>query len=247
VTSPAAVDGQDRAGQVGGPWVCEQQGRAREFFGCGPATHRDLDVEEALHMRVVVDSRVERRTERPRGERVHRAACASKLDGEAASELDDGALAGRLPGTTGAAYEAEGAGQGENAAVPGIAHGPGRCAAGEPGSHHVDLQARAQIGGGQLVDGPPCLYARAGYQHVKPTVGGQHAIDQAGDVVLVGDIAAVAERGAACLAAQPPGCLLAALRRTAGKHQGRPGLGKRAGYHQPESGRAACRDAQCAV
>jgi hypothetical protein len=95
-----------------------------------------------------------RRAERTGSERVHRDAGSGKLGGEAAGELDDSALAGRVPGAGRAGYEPECAGEGEDTAAPGVAHGPGGCAAGEPGSHHVDLQAYAQIRGGQLIDGP---------------------------------------------------------------------------------------------
>ena len=83
-------------------------------------------------MRVIIDPVVERRAERPGSERVHRDAGSGELSSEAACELDDSALAGRVPGAARAADEPECAGKSEDAAVPGLAHGPGGRAAGEP-------------------------------------------------------------------------------------------------------------------
>jgi hypothetical protein len=50
--------------------IGEQQRGAREFVGRGSAAQRDLRVEEAPDVRVVIDPVVQRRAERPRGERV---------------------------------------------------------------------------------------------------------------------------------------------------------------------------------
>src|SRR5580692_11510266 len=139
VACPAAVDGEDGTGDVSGLWVSEQQCCSGEFFRGCPAAHRDLGVEEAPDVRVVIDPVVERRAERPGSERVHRDAGSGELSSEAACELDDSALAGGVPGAARAADEPECAGKSEDAAVPGLAHRPGGRAAGEPGSHYVDL------------------------------------------------------------------------------------------------------------
>ncbi len=108
---PAAVDGEDGTGDVSGLRVGEQQSCSGEFFGDGPAAHWDLSVEEAPDVRVIIDPVVEWRAERPGSERVHRVAGSGELSSEAACELDDGALAGRVPGAARAADEPECAGK----------------------------------------------------------------------------------------------------------------------------------------
>src|SRR5690349_4596159 len=130
VARPAAVDGKDGTRDVSGLRVGEQQCCSGEFFGGGPAAHRDLGVEEAPDVRVIIDPVIERRAERPGSERVHGDAGSGELSSEASCELDDSALAGRVPGAARAADEPECAGKSEDAAVPGLAHGPGSRAAG---------------------------------------------------------------------------------------------------------------------
>ena len=61
---PAAVDGQNGAGEVPGRRVGEQQRRAGELGGVGPAAERDLGGQEMQHLRVVVDALVEGSAER---------------------------------------------------------------------------------------------------------------------------------------------------------------------------------------
>jgi hypothetical protein len=75
------------------------------------------------------------------------------------------------------------------------------------------LTARhAQVGDGQLIDGPSCLYACARHHHVQSAERGQYSIGQGGNGILVGDVACVAQRGTAGLGCQLPGFLLAARR-----------------------------------
>jgi len=120
VGGPAAVDGQDDAGEVAGGGVGEQQGGAGELGGLGPPADRDLCGQEVADLRVVVHARVQRGAEWAGGERVDGYPGAGQFDGQAAGELDNGALAGGVPGPGGAADQAEGAGHGQDAAVPGV-------------------------------------------------------------------------------------------------------------------------------
>src|SRR5258708_6890220 len=70
VGGPAAVDGQDDAGEVAGSGVGEQQGGAGELLGLGPPADRDLGGQEVPDLRVVVHARVQRGSEWAGGERV---------------------------------------------------------------------------------------------------------------------------------------------------------------------------------
>jgi hypothetical protein len=53
--------GKTGAGDIAGLRIGEQQRGAREFLGRGPAAQRDLRVEEAPDVRVVIDPVVQRR------------------------------------------------------------------------------------------------------------------------------------------------------------------------------------------
>jgi len=108
VGGPAAVDGQDDAGEVAGGGVGEQQGGAGELGGLGPPADRDLCGQEVADLRVVVHARVQRGAEWAGGERVDGYPGAGQFDGQAAGELDNGALAGGVPGPGGAADQARG-------------------------------------------------------------------------------------------------------------------------------------------
>jgi hypothetical protein len=70
VGGPAAVDGQDGAGEVAGGGVGEEQGGAGDLVGLGPAAGRDLGGQEAADLRVVVGAFVERGAERAGGQGV---------------------------------------------------------------------------------------------------------------------------------------------------------------------------------
>jgi len=59
VGGPAAVDGQDGAGDVPGLRVGEEQRGAGELGGVGPAAERDLGRQETPHLWVVVGAGVE--------------------------------------------------------------------------------------------------------------------------------------------------------------------------------------------
>jgi len=161
VACPAAVDWKHRAGEVGGLRVGEQQRGAGEFRWRGPPAHRDFGVEEARDVRVVIDPVIERRAERSGSQRVNGDPRSRDFDGEAAGELDDRALARGISGAARGAHQAEGAGEREDAAVSGCAHRADGGTAGEPGPHHVDLEAGAQVRDGQLVDGAEPARARA--------------------------------------------------------------------------------------
>jgi hypothetical protein len=89
-----------------------------------------------------------------------------------AGELDHGALAGGVAGPGGGPGQAQRAGQGEDAAVPGGAHRGRGGAAGQPGAHDAVLQAGPQVRDGELVQGAAGLDPGAGHQHVDPAVIG---------------------------------------------------------------------------
>jgi hypothetical protein len=61
-----------RAGEVVGLRIGQHEGGAGEFGRLRPATHRDLGIEETLHLWVIVDAMVEWRSERARSQRVDR-------------------------------------------------------------------------------------------------------------------------------------------------------------------------------
>ena len=65
---PAAVDGQDGAGEVAGGGVGQEQGGAGDLAGFGPAAGRDLGGQEAAGLRVVVGAFVEGGAERAGGQ-----------------------------------------------------------------------------------------------------------------------------------------------------------------------------------
>jgi hypothetical protein len=149
--------------------------------------------------------------------------------GQAAGELDNGALAGGVPGPGGGPGQAQCAGHGEDAAVSGGAHRGGGRAAGQPGADHVDLQAGPQVGHGELVHGAAGLDPGAGDQHVDPAVIGQDLIGQGADGGLIGDVAGPAVHGRPGPGGQPGGRGGAALRGPAGQHHGGAGLGQGGG------------------
>src|ERR1700749_1674379 len=96
VAGPAAVDGQHPAGGEGRVRVGQQQGPPAELTGFRPAADRNLSVKEVPYLRVAVDAFVQRRAERPRGQRVDGDPGSRDFGGEAPGELDDRALAGRV-------------------------------------------------------------------------------------------------------------------------------------------------------
>jgi hypothetical protein len=100
--------------------------------------------------------------------------------GQAAGELDHGALAGGVPGPGGGPGQAQRAGHGQDAAVPGGAHRRGGRAAGQPGAGHAVLQAGPQVGHGELVQGAAGLDPGAGHQHVEAAMPGQDLLGQGG-------------------------------------------------------------------
>jgi hypothetical protein len=159
--------------------------------------------------------------------------------GQAAGELDHGALAGGVPGPGGGPGQAQRAGQGEDAAVPGGAHrGRGR-AAGQPGADYVDLQAGPQVRDGELVQGAAGLDPGAGHQHVDPAVTGQDRLGQGADGAFAGDVAGPAVHGRPGAGGQPGGGVGATSGGAAGQHDGGAGLGQGGGDGQAEPGRAA--------
>ena len=188
---------------------------------------------------VVVYARIKRGEERAGGERVDGNPGAGQLHGQAAGELDHGALAGGVAGPGGGAGQAQGAGHGHDAAVPGGAHRGGGRAAGQPGAHHVYFQAGPQLLDAELVQGAAGLDADAGHQHVDPAVPGQNPLDEAGDGALASDVAGMAVHGAAGPGGQPGRGLGAASGGPAGQHDAGAGLGQRGGDGQAEPSRAA--------
>jgi hypothetical protein len=153
-----------------------------------PSGRGDFGGQETPHLRVIVHAAVERGAERARGERVDRDPGSGELDGEAAGELDDGALARGVAGPGRSADQAERTGKSKDAAISGCAHGLGGGAAGQPGSDDVDLQAGAQGHDVELIKGAASLHAGAGHEHVEPAMIDQDPIDQRRDDALVGDI-----------------------------------------------------------
>ena len=67
VGGPAAIDGQDDAGEVAGLRVGEHQHGTGKFAWPGPAAERDLGGQEAQYLRIVVHASVERSAERAPG------------------------------------------------------------------------------------------------------------------------------------------------------------------------------------
>ena len=84
VGGPAAVDGQDDAGETAGGGVGRQQGGAGDLGGLGPAAGRDLGVQEPADLRVVVGAFVQRGAERAGGQGVDGDPGAGQLDSQAA-------------------------------------------------------------------------------------------------------------------------------------------------------------------
>jgi hypothetical protein len=158
---------------------------------------------------------------------------------QAAGELDHGALAGGEPGPGGGAGQAERAGHGHDAAVPGGAHRGGGRAAGQPGAHHVDLQAGPQRRNAELVYGAAGLDAGAGHQHVEPAAVSQDPVDQAGYGGFAGDVAGLAAHAAPGPGGQPGCGVGAADCGPAGQHDIGTCPGQRGGDRQAEPGRAA--------
>lgn len=66
VGCPAAVDGQDGAGEIAGLRVGEQEAGAGDLAGRGPPAQGDLGGQESSHLRIIVHAGVEGRAERAR-------------------------------------------------------------------------------------------------------------------------------------------------------------------------------------
>ena len=97
--------------------VGEQERGASELAGRGPPAKGDLGSKETPYLRIIVHVGVERCAERAWRERVDGDPGPGQFDGEAAGELNDGALARGIARAARSPDEAWRAGEGEDAAV----------------------------------------------------------------------------------------------------------------------------------
>ncbi len=166
---PAAVHDQHRARHVAGGVGSQVESGALDLLELAPAFECDLLVDDPDGMLGVPVRDVHLGEERPRRDRIDRHAVSGPLQGQAAGQLDDGALRRGVGGAIGRRHQTERRCDVDDAAMARRLQVGRRRPTHRPRTGHVDGEGVLEVGLGQILDRSPDVDAGVVDQDVEAT------------------------------------------------------------------------------